>query len=131
MGRLSEREDRMKGHSGLVARIEAHRMARSAIWFAEIRGRPCRRRGFQRAGITIALCAMVMPARLHPGYDKPASPPLGPEPDHHVDAADLVAVWDLRQFADDRGRAWNVDQLVLALDEEVMVIRHIGVEIGF
>ena len=55
---------------------------------------------------------------------------LGLQAHHHVDPAHLVAVRDLRQLADDRGRVRNVDQIVLGLDEEVVVIRYVGIEIG-
>src|SRR6266566_5966964 len=55
---------------------------------------------------------------------------LGPQPYHHVNTADFVALRNLRQFADDRIGVRNINQIVFVLDEEVVVVRDVGVEIG-
>src|SRR6266545_1468182 len=55
---------------------------------------------------------------------------LAAQPHDHVDAGDLVAFRRRRRLADDRVGIRNVEQRVLALDEEVMVLGIVGVEIG-
>ena len=55
---------------------------------------------------------------------------LAAQPDHHVDAGDLVALGRDRRLADHHVGIRNVDQRVLALDEEVVMLRRVGVEIG-
>ena len=52
------------------------------------------------------------------------------QPHHHVDTRDLVAGRRGRHAIERDLRIGNVDQRVLALDEEMMMIRHVGVEIG-
>src|SRR5262245_50406871 len=48
-------------------------------------------------------------------------------PNHHVDAYNLVALGGSRKLADDRIVVQNVKQPVLASDEEVVVLGHVGV----
>ena len=55
---------------------------------------------------------------------------LAAQPHHHVDAGDLVAGRRDRHLADDLVGAGNVDQRVVAFDEEMMMRRGVGVEIG-
>src|SRR5215470_18853636 len=71
-------------------------------------------------------------AALNPGYGDgfSKSAPFRPQPHHNVYAADFVALGHLRQLADDRVSVRNIDQIVLVLDEEVVVVRDVGVEIG-
>ena len=73
-----------------------------------------------------------MPARRNPAIARSrtdaargtsAALALAPQPHHHVDAGDLVACRRDRHLADDHLGAGNVDQLVLAFDEEVMMRR--------
>src|SRR5579871_4692251 len=48
----------------------------------------------------------------------------------HVDARDLVAIRHVGHLREHQMRIGNIDQLVVVLEIEVMMGRHVGVEIG-
>src|SRR5262245_28895100 len=56
---------------------------------------------------------------------------LAAQPHNDVNAGDLVAFRRGRRLADDYLGVWNVEHLILAFDEEMVVRRRIGIEIGF
>ena len=58
-----------------------------------------------------------------------ASAALRPQPDDHVDMGNLHALRRLGQIAHADVAERNVAYVVLALDEEVMMVRDVGVEI--
>src|SRR5690348_15859310 len=56
---------------------------------------------------------------------------LPPQPDHLVDAGDLIAFRRGRRLAEQYVGRRDVQEVVLVFNEEVMVLGIIGVEIGF
>src|SRR5215510_4487558 len=56
---------------------------------------------------------------------------LTAQPHHNVNAGDLVAFRRGRRLADDYLGVWNVEHLILAFDEEMVVRSRVGIEIGF
>src|SRR5437588_5311920 len=52
------------------------------------------------------------------------------QPHHDIDARDLIALRRMRQSVEHHLGVRDVDQRVLAFDEEVMVVGHVGVEIS-
>jgi transposase-like protein len=52
------------------------------------------------------------------------------QPDHHVDAGDLVAFGHFRHLLQHQMRVRNIDQFVVIFEIEVVMRRHVGVEIG-
>src|SRR5262249_43429098 len=55
---------------------------------------------------------------------------LAAQAHHYIDAGNLVAIGRGRQFVDQHLGARNIDERVFSLDEEVMVLRSVGVEVA-
>ncbi len=62
--------------------------------------------------------------------DRSAVSSCGHQPDDHVDVADLHSFGRLRHAFDADGIAGDVVQLAVRLDEEVVVVRGVGIEVG-
>src|SRR5277367_4638067 len=52
------------------------------------------------------------------------------QPNHHIDPGDLVALGDFGHLLQHQMRVGNIDQLVIVFEIEMMMRRHVGVEIG-
>jgi hypothetical protein len=56
---------------------------------------------------------------------------LSPQAHSYINASDLKALRRCRGFADNYFCVRNIEHLVLAFNEEVMVRRDVGIKIGF
>src|SRR5262249_21488329 len=66
----------------------------------------------------------------HINRQKNCSARLASQPNYHVDTRNLVALGRNGRPADDHVGVGNVEQIVLALDEEMVVLGNVGIEIG-
>jgi uncharacterized protein YhjY with autotransporter beta-barrel domain len=80
-----------------------------------------RHRGFER---------LTRPPRASSPANPESSTRLAAQPDHHVDARDLVALGRDRRLADENIGVRNIEQRVVLLDEEMVMLGRIGVEIA-
>src|SRR5436305_5379634 len=95
-------------------------------------------------GIRLMVAAVLRPVAIRPwrGQKKARraagsrekryvrSAVLAAQADHDVDARDLVPLRRLRHLIEHHGGAGNIEELVIALHEEVVVIGGVGIEIA-
>src|SRR5262245_11698141 len=92
------------------------------------------RPGSSRTPTSFLVCPENSNGRDRPGHDQTQNDAgrsaLLAQPRDQVDAGDLVAFRHIGHLREHKVRVGNIDQLVIVLEIEVMVRRHIGVEIS-
>src|SRR5262245_24309402 len=117
---MTANEAASSSHSDERSRLTvANRYDRNSLWIASGNGRSASLA--KKPAVTAGRREILWPRRSA----------LAPQPHHHVDAGDLIALGCGWHLVEHDGGAGDVEQRMLALDEEMMVLGGVGVEVGF